>query len=100
MSEKSYLTLKTHLMDEIARGEHRPHERLPSQRQLIEQYGLSLMSVRRVINELASEGVIYTRAGKGLFVAEPKQQAELSPLYSFSDDMALRGMSASSRVLA
>jgi GntR family transcriptional regulator len=64
-----------------------------------EEYSLSHMTVRRAINELISEGVIYAQQGRGLFVAEPKQNAELGPLYSFTEDMALRGMKASSRVL-
>lgn len=99
MNENTYLQLKEDLIAEIMRGAYKPHDRLPSQRELGEEYGLSHMTVRRAINELISEGVIYARQGKGLFVAEPKQEAELGPLYSFTEDMALRGMKASSRVL-
>lgn len=100
MSENTYLQLKEDLMAEIMRGVYKPHDRLPSQRELGTEYGLSHMTVRRAINELISEGVIYAQQGRGLFVAEPKQQAELGPLYSFTEDMRLRGMHASSRVLA
>ncbi len=99
MSEKTYLQLKEYLTAEIVRGDYKPHERLPSQRELGEEYGLSHMTVRRAINELIREGVIYARQGKGLYVAEPKQQAELGPLYGFTEDMMLRGMKASSRTL-
>ena len=99
MSENTYLQLKEDLIAEIVRGAYKPHDRLPSQRELGEEYGLSHMTVRRAINELISEGVIYAQQGRGLFVAEPKQEAELGPLYSFTEDMALRGMKASSRVL-
>lgn len=99
MSENTYLQLKEDLIAEIMRGAYKPHDRLPSQRELGEEYGLSHMTVRRAINELISEGVIYARQGRGLFVAEPKQEAELGPQYSFTEDMAMRGMKASSRVL-
>jgi GntR family transcriptional regulator len=99
MNENTYLQLKEDLIAEIMRGAYKPHDRLPSQRELGEEYGLSHMTVRRAINELISEGVIYAQQGRGLFVAEPKQEAELGPLYSFTEDMALRGMKASSRVL-
>lgn len=99
MSENTYLQLKSGLIENITRGDYKPNDRLPSQRELSKQYNLSHMSVRRAINELITEGVIYAHAGKGLYVAEPKLQAELGPLYSFTEDMALRGMKASSRIL-
>jgi GntR family transcriptional regulator len=99
MNDKTYLQLKEDLITEIMRETYKPHERLPSQRELGEEYGLSHMTVRRAINELIREGFIYARQGKGLYVAEPKQQAELGPLYGFTEDMMLRGMKASSRTL-
>jgi GntR family transcriptional regulator len=99
MGAKLYIQLKRDLSDAISRGDYKPHDRLPSQRLLSEQYDLSHMSVRRAINELIAEGVIYSVQGQGLYVAKPKQDAELGPLYSFTEDMALRGMKASSRVL-
>lgn len=97
--EKTYLQLKHGVISDISCGNYKPHDRLPSQRDLGKQYALSHMSVRRAINELVSEGVIYARPGKGLYVAENKQEAELGPLFGFTEDMALRGMTASSRVL-
>lgn len=99
MNEKTYLQLKEDLTAEIGRGTYKPHQRLPSQRELCEEYGLSHMTVRRAINELIHEGIIYAEQGKGLYVAEQKQQAELGPLYGFTEDMMLRGMKASSRTL-
>src|SRR5690606_10887842 len=54
---------------------------------------------RRAINELIQEGTIYGRQGSGLFVAEPKRDAELGPLISFTEDMRLRGMTALSKLL-
>lgn len=99
MSNHTYLNLKEDLIAEIVRGVYKPHDRLPSQRELGQEHGLSHMTVRRAINELIQEGLIYARQGRGLYVAEPKQDAELGPLYGFTEDMTLRGMKASSRVL-
>jgi len=58
------------------------------------------MTVRRAINELLHEGVIFAIPGKGLYVAERKQDAESEPLRSFTEEMARRAMRASSQVLA
>lgn len=100
MSPNTYLQVKEDIIAAILNGTYRPHDRLPSQRALAEEYGLSHMTVRRAINELKHEGFIRAQQGRGLFVAESKQEAELGPLFGFTEDMALRGMTASSRVLA
>ena len=99
MSLPLYAQLKETLITAVTRGELRPGDRLPSQRGLCQRYGMSHMTVRRAINELINEGAIFAIPGKGLYVAEPKQDAETGPLIGFSEDMALRGMVASSELL-
>jgi GntR family transcriptional regulator len=95
-----YAQLKESLIAAIERGELAPGDQIPSQRVLCERNSMSHMTVRRAISELISEGVIYAIPGKGLYVTEHKQDAESGPLIGFSEDMARRGMAASSRVLA
>ena len=46
-------------------------ERLPSVRVLAEQLHLNPTTVARVYRQLEAEGVIYTQAGNGTFVARP-----------------------------
>jgi len=94
-----YEQVKAYVIDSVERGEFRAGEQIPSQRELCERFNISLMTARRAINELISEGVIYAIHGKGLFVAEKKQQAEIDPLVSFTDDMLQRGMYPTSRLL-
>jgi GntR family transcriptional regulator len=94
-----YAQLKEELIAAIARGDLAPGDRILSQRVLCERYGMSHMTVRRAISELLNEGVLYAIPGKGLYVTEPKQEAE-PLLIGFSEDMARRGMAASSQVLA
>ena len=72
-----------------------PGDQLPSQRGLCEH-----MTVRRAINELLHEGVIYAIPGKGLCITERKQDADSEPLRSFTEEMTRRAMRASSQVLA
>src|SRR4051812_48438700 len=94
-----YAQLKEQIIAAIARGDLAPGDRIPSQRALCDDYRMSHMTVRRAISELLHEGVIYAIPGKGLYVTEPKQDAE-PPLRGFTEDMAQRGMVASSQVLA
>jgi GntR family transcriptional regulator len=68
------------LMDQIrlavARGRLKPASRLPSVRVLSRELVVNPNTVARVYTELEREGVLNTRPGLGVFVAEP--QAELS----------------------
>ncbi|MEI2806489.1 FadR/GntR family transcriptional regulator [Albidovulum sp.] len=54
----------------ILRGILRPGERLPSERDLAERLGVSRPSLREAVAELQEAGLLTTRAGAGIFVAE------------------------------
>lgn len=54
----------------ILRGILRPGERLPPERDLAERLGVSRPSLRDAIAELSERGLLTSRAGSGVFVAE------------------------------
>ncbi|MEZ5778978.1 MAG: FCD domain-containing protein [Paracoccaceae bacterium] len=54
----------------ILHGILRPGERLPSERELSERLGVSRPSLREAVAELQASGLLTTRAGAGIFVAE------------------------------
>ena len=54
----------------ILRGILRPGERLPSERELADKMGVSRPSLREAISELQADGLLVSRAGAGVFVAE------------------------------
>ena len=54
----------------LLRGILRPGERLPSERELAEKLGVSRPSLRDAVSELQSRGLLTTRAGAGIYVAE------------------------------
>jgi len=94
-----YQQIKESLTVAIRAGEFEPHQRLPSERELSEQYGVSRMTVRQALQALVRDGLLYTRVGKGTFVAEPKIDQQLRRLTGFSQDVTARGGKPSSRVL-
>ncbi len=94
-----YVQLKETILDDIVRGRLKPGDQLPSQRELCETNQMSHMTVRRAITELTNEGVLSAVPGKGIYVAEPKQDADSGALISFHEDMARRGMIGQTRIL-
>ena len=54
----------------ILRGILRPGERLPSERELSERMGISRPSLREAIAELQQKGLLTSKAGAGIYVAD------------------------------
>jgi len=94
-----YTQLKESLVNDISAGHYTPNQRLPSERELSTRFKVSRMTVRQALLELARDGMIYTRTGKGTFVAEPKIDQRLRTLSGFTQDVNDRGGKPSSRVL-
>lgn len=73
----------------ILRGILRPGERLPSERDLADRMGVSRPSLREAISELQAEGLLTSRAGAGIFVADVLNSAfspALTRLFSNHDE--------------
>jgi GntR family transcriptional regulator len=66
--EPAYAQLVRILTGQLAAGVLRPGDRLPSEAQLCERYGVSPMTVRRVVNILADQGMVTAERGRGTFV--------------------------------
>ena len=74
-------------------------EAIPSERQLSAELGVSRLTLRAALEELAREGYVVRRRGSGTFVGEPKIAQELT-MTSFTEDMRRRGMEPGSRTLS
>jgi DNA-binding GntR family transcriptional regulator len=66
--EPAYSQLVGILRGQIAAGVFRPGDRLPSEAQLCERYGVSPMTVRRAVNILVDQDVVIAEQGRGTFV--------------------------------
>ena len=77
----------------------KPNTQLPSERELCDEHGVSRITVRKALDELLHEGLVYTAVGKGTYVADRALNQDLQPLNSFTDDLTRRGLQVSSRVL-
>jgi GntR family transcriptional regulator len=69
-----YRQLTQQLRQAVARGQLRPEQRLPSVRELSRSLVVNPNTVARVYTELEREGIVNTRPGLGVFVAQPKAE--------------------------
>jgi GntR family histidine utilization transcriptional repressor len=69
--------VKDHIARQIQDGTLRAGDRLPSEHELVAQFGISRMTVNRALRELVTQGRIVRMAGVGSFVAEQKPQSTL-----------------------
>src|SRR5579864_8693335 len=72
---------------------------IPSERQLSADLGVSRLTVRAALDDLAREGYLVRRRGSGTYVQQPKITQQLT-MTSFSEDMRRRGMVPSSTTLS
>lgn len=94
-----YFQLSELVQNQIEDGELLPGDRLPSERDLMTQFGISRNSVRLAIEYLIKAGLAYRVPAKGTFVASGKMRYGLFGLISFSEDMQRRGLQPGSRIL-
>ena len=52
-------------------GDLAPNARLPSEACLMQSFGVSRVTVRRGLHDLAAEGLVYSQQGEGSFVGAP-----------------------------
>lgn len=79
-SEKLATAVVRQIEQLILRGILRPGERLPAERELAEKLGVSRPSLREAIAQLHDDGLLDSRAGAGVFVAEVLGSAFSPPL--------------------
>jgi len=86
-----YRQLAGQIREAIARGRMRPEERLPSVRDLSRTLVINPNTVARVYTELEREGVLNTRPGLGVFVAQPRsdltRRARRDRLTTLTDEL-------------
>lgn len=65
-----YVQVADYVASQVASGQLRTGARLPPERELAEDYGVSYMTIRRAMKELRERGVVVSVHGKGTFVAD------------------------------
>ena len=92
-----YREIEATLRARIARL--RPGQRLPSDADLCAEFGVSRMTARHAMAQLADEGLVRRDPGRGTFVAEPPTHRRANSLMTFSHEMRRQGRTPSSRIV-
>lgn len=95
-----YHQLETELIDLINRGELKENDKLPSERELCDQYNVSRTTARQAIGELERKEYVFKVHGKGTFVSPKVYKQQLLKFYSFTEEMRKIGKNPSSEILS
>jgi len=91
---ESYTTLyeqmMQHLRVAIRTRQYVPGQRLPSEAELCQQFGVSRITARRAVQELVNEGLLERKQGKGTFVGYPKIAIRVMALDGFQGFSKMR----------
>ncbi|NQG97797.1 GntR family transcriptional regulator [Streptococcus suis] len=96
----AYITIHDKIKEQIDQGIWAIGQRLPSERDLAEEFGVSRMTLRQGITLLVEEGVLQRKVGSGTYVANTRVQEKMRGTTSFSEIVQLQGKEPSSRVLS
>lgn len=67
--------VREQLAEAVRRGDYRPGDKLPSERELAEMFGVSRVSIREAIRSLEAIGLVEVKHGAGTMVVDPAQRA-------------------------
>lgn len=98
-AEPLYASIKSYVLDGVQSGALKPNDRVPSEAELVETFGVSRMTVNRALRELKAEGVITRISGVGTFIAEAKPQGHLIKIRNIAAEVRERGHEYSVQVV-
>ena len=94
-----YLQVVAWLKGQIAKGGLMPGDRLPTEAELGERFGISRQTVRQALGMLENEGIVERRRGSGTYVQEntgnaaPDLSRRIGVMSTYIDDYIFPGLS-------
>jgi GntR family transcriptional regulator len=97
-----YAQIIAQIEQAIVDGDLAPGDRLPPERALAEEHGVSRMTVRQALQSLEARGLLRRAIGRngGSFVAQPKVERDLGTFSGLSEQLARQGVIAGARVIS
>jgi GntR family histidine utilization transcriptional repressor len=98
-AKPAYQQVKTFIQQHISSGAWRPGAPVPSEAVLMQQFGISRMTVNRALRELTAEGMVTRVQGSGTYVAELHRIASNLTIRDIQEEVIERGHVHAARVL-
>lgn len=95
-----YIQIHNEIRKEIESGKWSVGERIPSERQLSQDFDVSRMTLRQAIQTLVDEGILQRQVGSGTYVASSKVQEKMSGTTSFTEITESQGKQPSSKTVS
>lgn len=95
-----YRQVKELIIRQISSGKLKPHDRVPSENELVDSTGVSRMTANRALRELTDEGYVERVAGVGTFVADFEAASHVLEVRNIADEILDRGNVHSASLLA
>lgn len=92
--QTKHTKVREYLVD-LIKGGLEPNEKLPTERELAETLGVTRVTVRKALDELEKDQLVYRVQGAGTFVNEPRISKTFE-FHSFSEDMLARDLTPGS----
>lgn len=97
--EKLYIQIMRLVVDEIGRGTWVIGDRIPSEGELAVRFGVSKITIRQALSNLAADGYLMKVQGRGTFVAGNQPVVGLTMKTRFTEGLFGRGVQEAREVL-
>jgi len=94
-----WTSIRDQISEDIARGRYAPGDRLPTEAQLSDRFGVNRHTVRRALAALADDGTIHARRGAGVFVRHRPTAYPLGRRVRFHQNLTAAGRVPEKRIL-
>ena len=87
------------IMQDIAGEQYAPGDKLPTEAEFAERFGVNRHTVRHAISALVDDGIVYTRRGSGAFVTTKPIRYSVGKRVRFHQAVSASGHDADKRIL-
>jgi len=95
-----WTAIRDTLQGEIASGQYRAGDKLPTEARLSDRFGVNRHTIRRALSDLADAGVVHARRGAGVFVAHAQTAYPLGRRVRFHQNLQSAGQAPAKRALS
>lgn len=94
-----YQQIKDFIYQNIRERHYKPHDRIPTEHELSDQFQVSRMTANKAIRDLVKEGLLVRYPGQGTFVTDLKVESPLLEIKNIADEIRSRSHLYNSEVI-